>query len=69
MKQEHALGVDIGATWVRVALADTQGNILAREKEKIQTSDELGVSRQISRLGSQLCKQTGRSRKELVGIG
>lgn len=69
MEARYALGVDIGATWVRVAIADTNGKILARKKEEISTVDELGVSRQIARLGTLLCEDIECSKEELIGVG
>lgn len=69
MEERYALGVDIGATWVRVALADTEGEVLTKEREEIQTTDQLDVSRQIARLGGQLCKEIACSREDLIGVG
>ncbi|MCF7875426.1 ROK family protein [Candidatus Bipolaricaulota bacterium] len=69
MVDKIALGVDIGATWVRVALADSNADILAKNKEPINTEDELGISRQIEKLGTQLCEEMDREISEISGIG
>ena len=69
MEDKYALGVDIGATWVRVALADTNGEILAKKREAIQTSEELIVSRQIARLGHKLIEGVNLSEANLIGVG
>ncbi len=69
MEEKYALGVDIGATWVRVALADTDGEILAKKREAIQTSEELMVSRQITRLGHKLIAEVNLSEADLIGVG
>ncbi len=69
MEDKYALGVDIGATWVRVALADTDGEILAKKREAIQTSEELVVSKQIARLGGKLLREVGCRKDDLIGLG
>ena len=69
MEDKYALGVDIGATWVRVALADTDGKILAKKREAIRTSEELVVSKQIARLGGELLKEVGCRKDDLIGLG
>lgn len=69
MEDKYALGVDIGATWVRVALADTDGEILTKKREAIQTSEELVVSKQIARLGGELLKEVGCRKDDLIGLG
>ena len=69
MKNSFVLGVDIGATWVRVAISDSSGEIIAKDKEPIETSSSLGVSNQIESLGRKLCLDTDCQSEDLSGIG
>ena len=69
MTKKYSLGVDIGATWVRVAIANPSGDILEKTKEPIETSSELGVSNQIAKMGRELFERIGCTPKELIGIG
>lgn len=69
MEGKIALGVDIGATWVRVAVSDTSGEILAKNKEAIRTSGELGVSAQVIRLVEELIAELNSQKGNIIGIG
>ena len=69
MKNKIVLGADVGATWVRVAIADSSGNILAKDKEPIDTSSNMGVSSQIDDIGRKLCSKVSCRPEELSGIG
>ncbi len=69
MTKEFALGVDIGASWVRVAAADAGGKILAKNKQPIKTEDELEVSKQIEELGEAVCDRIDGKKEEIIGIG
>ena len=69
MKKPLVLGVDIGATWVRVAISDSSGDILAKDKEPIETSSDLGVSNQIENMGKKLCATVDSDPGQLAGIG
>ncbi|MFB6291223.1 MAG: ROK family protein [Candidatus Bipolaricaulia bacterium] len=69
MKKPLVLGVDVGATWVRVAVSDSSGNILAKDKEPIVTSSNLGISNQIEDLGRKLCKSIPCKPENLSGVG
>jgi len=69
MDKQVAIGVDVGATWVRVAVADPEANILAKKKEAIDTENELGISRQIEELTVELFAELGRKIPDLIGIG
>jgi len=69
MEGKIALGVDIGATWVRVAVADTSGEILTKNKEAIRTSGELEVSAQVIRLVKELITELNSQKGNIIGIG
>lgn len=46
-----ALGVDIGATNIRIALGDKEGNILKKITEKININNgSIGIANQIIRI-------------------
>lgn len=69
MNSSFVFGVDIGATWIRVAISDSSGNILTKDKEPIDTSSNLGLSRQIETIGKKLCQKVNRDTEGLSGIG
>jgi len=69
MNKHLVLGVDIGATWVRVAVSNSSGDILAKDKEPIETSTNLGVSKQIESIGRDLCDRISCKPEGLSGIG
>lgn len=69
MEGKVALGVDIGATWVRVAVSDTSGEILAKSKEAIRTSGELEVSSQVIKLVKELIAELNFQEGDIIGIG
>ncbi|MBS3788369.1 ROK family protein [Candidatus Bipolaricaulota bacterium] len=69
MNKSFVLGVDIGATWVRVAIADYSGNITTKDKEPIDTSSNWGVSNQIEKTTRKLCQRLDYDPKNLSGIG
>ncbi|MCF7890855.1 ROK family protein [Candidatus Bipolaricaulota bacterium] len=69
MNDSFVFGVDIGATWVRVAISDSSGDIMAKDREPIDTSSNLGVSKQIEKVGRNLCKIVDCDPAELSWIG
>ena len=62
------IGVDLGATWVRAALADEGLRFLAREKERTDVSSEENLQRQLVRIVSKLLTETGTDGVEAVGL-
>jgi len=66
----HVIGVDLGATWIRVAISDAEGIILGRKAEKTWKGEngEM-ISKQILAMISSLMKETGVSDIAAVGIG
>lgn len=69
MEEKLAIGVDIGATWVRVAISDTGAEVLAKNKEPINTSSKFAVSTQITQLVEGLCDDLNVEIEDLIGIG
>ncbi len=68
--KKYGLGVDIGATNLRVAVGDRLGNIMAKLMEETDRSIEpFAISRQIIRLIRGLCKSLNLDIAEFAGIG
>ncbi len=66
-KMKRIIGVDIGATSIRVALGDERGNVFSRLKERTdESSGPEGISRQIVRMIHSL---TSLTKVRHVGIG
>jgi glucokinase len=65
----YVIAVDIGGSNLRIALADRQGKILARQAASTRsTSSPDMVVKQICRAVNHLVKETGVSRKSLLAI-
>ncbi|MEM3786047.1 MAG: ROK family protein, partial [Nitrososphaeria archaeon] len=63
---ETAIGIDLGATHVRVAVGVKDGRILAKNvKKTVQEGDEYAVSRQIINMVKELPSEYV---KEAVGV-
>ncbi len=69
MEGEYVIGVDIGATWLRVGLSDVSGNILRKEKREIRTSYSYEVSEQIMEIIDHLFGESKLDTESLKGIG
>ncbi|MEM2929838.1 MAG: ROK family protein [Thermoproteota archaeon] len=63
------LGVDLGATNVRVALADTDGRIVLRKAERTTGRTGLDVVRQIVEMGTSALNSAGLTEKSLKAVG
>ncbi len=63
------LGVDLGATNVRVALADTDGRIVLKKAERTTGGTGLDVVKQIVEMGSNAFNSIGLTRKSLKAVG
>lgn len=67
---KYALGVDIGATYTRVVLADSDANFLGRIKfETPRVHDSYAIARSIIENSRELLRKQGISERELVGVG
>jgi len=62
-------GVDIGATYTRVVIADEKGRILDRVKFETPRSDRMALPSSIARAIREQLKKVGASEKALKGIG
>lgn len=65
------LGVDLGATNVRIALADMNGKILSKKTEKTMGGTGLDVVKQIIEMGENALKSLNitKNRVKAIGIG
>ncbi|MEM2088896.1 MAG: ROK family protein [Thermoproteota archaeon] len=63
------LGVDLGATNVRIALADMDGEILLKKMEKTTGGTGLDVVRQIIEMGESALKSLSVTKEEVKAIG
>lgn len=68
-KIEHWVGVDLGGTWVRVALTRGKGYFLGKTKERVDKRSAKTISYQIIRLIRFLCKKHGVGISGLRGVG
>ncbi|HDJ26188.1 MAG TPA: ROK family protein, partial [Candidatus Bathyarchaeota archaeon] len=62
------VGIDIGATWLKAALADGEGRILYKKAERTNREGEELLS-QLLRLAGELVARAGPSNVSAVGIG
>jgi glucokinase len=71
MRREYAIAVDVGATWLRVALGDEKGKLLAKLSQKTRQKGRSGetVTEQVLRMMSSLVKDIDLSSVKGVGIG
>lgn len=63
------VGVDIGSRMLRLALADLQGNVLARHEERTRADERDAVINQVLSGIETLVRQSGRSLDKLFAIG
>jgi glucokinase len=68
-KRKYVMGVDLGATWVRVALSDEMGRLVEKSRERIDKSSETAISNQIARLAESTLHKKGIRPKHLEGVG
>jgi len=68
-EEKYGVGVDIGATWIRVAITDVSGKILEKDKNKVKASHSYEVSDQIAEVIEYLLDHQDVDREKLCGIG
>lgn len=64
-----ALGCDLGATNVRVALVTEEGEILTSAREVLEDRDPAAVATEIGRLATSVLGLAQRTLEEVVGVG
>ena len=68
-ERKYIIGVDLGGTWVRVALSDEKGKIMEKMQEKVDVSSEKAISNQIVKIVRILCNKSGVDVTSLEGVG
>ena len=68
-ERKYIIGVDLGGTWVRVALSDEKGKIMEKMQEKVDVSSEKAISNQIVKIVRILCNKSGVDVASLEGVG
>ena len=68
-RKKYLVGVDLGGTWVRIALSDCQGHFLEKVNEKLDKTRSEAVSGQLVRLVRYLCKKHRVDVATLKGVG
>lgn len=70
MAQECYIGIDLGGTYIKAGAIDAEGRVLARCA--IETQAEHGPDHVIDRIaavGIQAIEQSGRTRRDFIGLG
>ncbi len=68
-KKRYIIGVDLGATWVRLVLSDEEGAFLGKTKKRVDKSDEKAIGQQITTTICSLCEDNGVDPATLRGVG
>ena len=68
-ERKYIIGVDLGGTWVRVALSDEKGKIMEKMQEKVDVSSEKAISDQIVKIVRILCDKSSVDVASLEGVG
>ncbi|MFP3985863.1 MAG: ROK family protein [Candidatus Bathyarchaeia archaeon] len=69
MEKKYGIGVDLGGTWLRIALFRAEGNIVGKIQRQVNTSSEYAISRQIIALIRSLCDRNAVGFRSLQGVG
>jgi len=69
VKGEHWIGIDLGGTWVRVAVSDKNGHFVEKISEEVDKSSAKAISDQMIRLTRFLGNKHGFDIKSLKGVG
>jgi glucokinase len=67
--RKHAIGIDLGGTWMRAAIFSREGALISKRKEKVETRNKESITQQIVALTVTLCQQNKVEIENLVGIG
>ena len=62
------MGIDLGATWLRAALADERGRLLFKRVERTEPSQE-GLEQQLVHIVRALLSEAGLRRPGAIGVG
>ncbi len=67
----YVVGVDIGGTWIRVALSNSslERNKIQIKRQKTRKSNKFSISEQICQLLKMILEEKGINQEKLLGIG
>jgi len=69
LRRKYVIGIDLGATWVRVAIADKKGRFVAKLQEGVNKTSATALSNQIARLAESVLHKKGVSPRDLQSVG
>ena len=69
LTKENIIGVDLGATWVRLALSNKEGNFLEKVQERVHKSSEKAAAKQIIKIIHLVCQKNNVDPASVEGVG
>jgi glucokinase len=69
VEKKYAVGVDIGGTWLRVAVFDIKGSLVEKIPQRVDTSRKDAIAKQIVTLIKVICRRNRINSKSLQGVG
>jgi glucokinase len=66
---EHWIGVDLGGTWLRVAISSDRGRFVERVDEKVDKRSANAINKQIVRIARFLCGKHHLEMRTMKGVG
>ena len=69
MKEKYIIGVDLGGTWVRLALSDEKGNFIGKVQKEVDKSSEKAIGKQIVAMVRLLCMEGDVDFASIEGVG
>jgi len=69
MRKRYVVAVDLGGTSVRLALSDEDGSLIGKVQEKVDTSSEEAIVKQIVSVTRSLCRESETDLADLEGVG
>jgi len=69
VREKYIIGVDLGGTWVRLALSNKEGNFIGKVQKRVDKSSEKAIGKQIITMIRLLCKESNVDSASLEGVG
>jgi len=69
VKEKNIIGVDLGGTWVRLALSNEEGCFIGKVQERVDNSSEKAVVKQIIGMIRLVCEKINVDPASLEGVG
>ncbi|NIR17008.1 MAG: ROK family protein [Desulfobacterales bacterium] len=66
--EKYVVGVDLGGTWLKLALSDEKTKFLAKIRERVDKGDERAIIRQIVTAVRSICRDNGVDPNDLQGV-